>query len=55
MRSKTKIDFFFQIIVTCMAVQSHDGQSVQQAAILGRRMDIHQPKTGVSAAAPTRA
>ncbi len=41
---KTKIDCFFQIVATCMAMPNHDGQSVQQAAILGCRMDIHQLK-----------
>jgi len=42
LRCKTDIEFLNQIIAPCMPVLDHDRQGVQQAAILGRRADVHQ-------------
>jgi hypothetical protein len=41
-RAKIEIEAVLQFIAACMAVPDHGRQSVQQAAILGRRADIHQ-------------
>jgi hypothetical protein len=42
LRRKIEIEWLCQIVAACVAVPNHDYQSVQQAAVLRRRADIHQ-------------